>query len=70
LSPIFGLHTRNTIEFSLVSCDHDQLMGAGGGGDQNVIGADRLALSFEEGPDFGGLFGFGLGEGQNRDGVE
>jgi hypothetical protein len=70
LSPIFGLEVGYAIEFSLVGCDHDQLVGAGGGGNQNVVGADRLALGFEEGPDFGGLVGFGPGEGENGDGIE
>jgi hypothetical protein len=69
-SPIFCLDTSNAIEFTLVSGDHDQLMGQGGCGDQDVVGTDRLAFDFEGGADLGGLFGFGLGEGEDGDGGE
>ncbi|MBE9030172.1 hypothetical protein IQ266_10570 [filamentous cyanobacterium LEGE 11480] len=46
LALIFGGEIGNSIEFSLVSCDHDQIIGASGGGNEDVVGADRLALSF------------------------
>jgi hypothetical protein len=45
LPPIFGLQIGNPVEFPLIGCDHDQLMGAGGGGDEDVVGPDRQALS-------------------------
>jgi hypothetical protein len=40
-SPIFCADTSNAIEFTLVGGDHDQLMGKGCCGDQDVVDLSR-----------------------------